>query len=39
MFPSRQNTETSERQIQQVVWVLERAADLMTAGTESVSRT
>lgn len=36
MFPSRQNTETSDRQIQQVVWVLERAADLMAPGTEWV---
>ena len=38
MFPSRQNTETSDRQIHQVVWVLERAADLMGPGTELVSR-
>ena len=38
MFPSRQNTETSERQIQQVVWVLERAVDLMGPGTELVSQ-
>ena len=36
MFPSRQNTETSDRQIHQVVWVLERAVDLMGPGTELV---
>ena len=36
MFPSRQNTETSDRQIHQVVWTLERATDLMGLGTELV---
>jgi len=36
MLPSRQNTEPSDRQIQQVVWVLERATDLMAPGTELV---
>lgn len=38
MFPSRQNTDPSDRQIEQVVWVLERAADLMSPGVELVSR-
>lgn len=37
MFPSRQNTETSDRQIHQVVWTLERAADLMGPGTETLA--
>ena len=36
MFPSRQNTETSDRQIHQVVWTLERATDLMGPGVELV---
>jgi len=37
MLPSRQNTDPSDRQIQQVVWVLERATDLMGAGTETLA--
>lgn len=36
MLPSRQNTDPSERQIHQVVWVLERATELMGPGTEFV---
>ena len=36
LFPSRQNTEISDRQIHQVVWTLERATDLMGPGTELV---
>lgn len=36
MCPSRQNTEESPRQIHFVVWVLERAMDLMGPGVEYV---
>ncbi len=34
MFPSRQNTTEPERQIQFVVWMLERCIDLMDPGVE-----
>lgn len=37
MYPSRQNTEASERQIHQVVWILERITDLMGPGTETLA--
>jgi hypothetical protein len=34
MCPSKQNTEESPRQIHFVVWMLERAIDLMGPGVE-----
>ena len=34
MIPSRQNTDDPVRQIQFVVWMLERATDLMGPGVE-----
>ena len=34
MIPSRQNTNDPVRQIQHVVWMLERAIDLMSPGVE-----
>jgi len=37
MFPSRQNTEESIRQIQFAVWVLERCIDLMRPGVETIA--
>lgn len=36
MFPSRQNTDESTRQIQFVVWMLERVIDLTGPGVECV---
>jgi len=36
MRPGRQNTETSPRQLRHLVWVLERAKDLMPPGQESL---
>lgn len=36
MCPSKQNTEESPRQIHFVVWILERAVDLMGPGVEYV---
>ncbi|KAI6025876.1 CRAL TRIO domain-containing protein [Pisolithus orientalis] len=36
MCPSKQNTEEGPRQIQFVVWVLERAIDLMGPGVETL---
>ncbi|KAI0001454.1 CRAL/TRIO domain-containing protein [Russula compacta] len=36
MIPSRQNTEESPRQIQFVVWMMERALELAGPGVESV---
>jgi hypothetical protein len=36
MFPSRQNTDGPPRQIQFVVWMLERSVDLMAPGVEYV---
>ncbi|EXJ78499.1 hypothetical protein A1O1_08900 [Capronia coronata CBS 617.96] len=35
--PSKQNTERSERQVQHLVFMLERAIDLMPAGQESLA--
>ncbi|KIM64356.1 hypothetical protein SCLCIDRAFT_115568 [Scleroderma citrinum Foug A] len=37
MYPSKQNTEESPRQIQFVVWTLERAIDLMGPGVETLA--
>ncbi|KAL0065106.1 Phosphatidylinositol transfer protein (PITP) [Marasmius tenuissimus] len=37
MIPSRQNTEESPRQVQHVVWMLERCIDLMDANVESLA--
>ncbi|KAK0223308.1 CRAL/TRIO domain-containing protein [Armillaria fumosa] len=37
MFPSRQNTEESPRQIEFVVWILERCIDMMPSGVETVA--
>ncbi|KAF9243498.1 CRAL TRIO domain-containing protein [Melanogaster broomeanus] len=37
MCPSRQNTEESPRQIHFVVWMLERATDLMGPGVETLA--
>ena len=37
MIPSRQNTDTSPRQIQQLVYNLERAVDMMPCGVETLS--
>ncbi|KAI6024974.1 hypothetical protein PISMIDRAFT_90130 [Pisolithus microcarpus 441] len=37
MCPSKQNTEEGPRQIQFVVWVLERAIDLMGPGVETLA--
>lgn len=34
MFPSRQNTNESERQVQYAIWMLERALDLSGPGVE-----
>ncbi|KAI0321247.1 CRAL-TRIO domain-containing protein [Amylostereum chailletii] len=36
MRPGRENTETSPRQLRHLVWVLERAKDLMPPGQESL---
>merc|ERR1711939_105545 len=36
MYPWRQNTKTSDRQIQFVVWCLERALDLMPPNVENL---
>lgn len=36
MIPSRQNTDESTRQLQFVVWMLERAIDLMGPGVETL---
>lgn len=36
MFPSRQNTDDPVRQIQFVVWMLERGIDLMGPGVETI---
>ena len=36
MFPSRQNTNEPPRQIEFVVWMLERTIDLMGPGVEYV---
>ncbi|KAH8914335.1 CRAL/TRIO domain-containing protein [Atractiella rhizophila] len=36
MYPYRQNTKVSPRQIQFVVWTLERAIDLMPPGVENL---
>ena len=38
MWPSRQNTEESPRQIHFVFWIMERAIELMGPGVEYVSR-
>lgn len=35
--PARQNTKTSERQVQHLVWMLERVIDLMPPGQESLA--
>ncbi|KAL1628072.1 Phosphatidylinositol transfer protein (PITP) [Neofusicoccum ribis] len=37
MDPSKQNTEKSDRQVHNLVFMLERAIDLMPAGVESVA--
>ncbi|KAG9315215.1 CRAL TRIO domain-containing protein [Chiua virens] len=37
LWPSRQNTEESPRQIHFVVWMLERCTDLMGPGVESIA--
>jgi hypothetical protein len=37
LIPSRQNTEQSPRQIQQLVYSLERAVDMMPQGVETLS--
>ncbi|KXN84742.1 CRAL-TRIO domain-containing protein C23B6.04c [Leucoagaricus sp. SymC.cos] len=37
MIPSRQNTEEGLRQIQYVVWLLERCIDLMPPGVENLA--
>lgn len=37
MCPSKQNTEEGPRQIQFVVWILERAIDLMGPGVETLA--
>ncbi|ETW86598.1 phosphatidylinositol transfer protein PDR16 [Heterobasidion irregulare TC 32-1] len=36
MRPGRENTETSPRQLRHLVWVLERAKDMMPPGQESL---
>ncbi|KZV67482.1 CRAL/TRIO domain-containing protein [Peniophora sp. CONT] len=36
MRPGRENTQTSPRQLRHLVWVLERATDLMPPGQESL---
>ena|SRR6202035_3144017 len=37
LIPSRQNTEQSPRQIQQLVYSLERAVDMMPQGVETLA--
>ncbi|KAG6849783.1 hypothetical protein H0H93_005169 [Arthromyces matolae] len=37
LFPSRQNTDGPERQIQFTVWMLERTIDLMSPGVETLA--
>ncbi|ESK94659.1 cral trio domain protein [Moniliophthora roreri MCA 2997] len=37
MIPSRQNTSESKRQIEFVVWMLERSTELMGVGVESIA--
>ncbi|BFZ53151.1 Phosphatidylinositol transfer protein (PITP) [Savitreella phatthalungensis] len=37
LYPGRQNTPTSARQIQFVVWTLERCVDLMPHGVENIA--
>ncbi|KAG6889288.1 hypothetical protein C0992_005704 [Termitomyces sp. T32_za158] len=37
LFPSRQNTDGPERQIQYTVWMLERTIDLMGSGVETLA--
>ncbi|ORY75148.1 CRAL/TRIO domain-containing protein [Protomyces lactucae-debilis] len=37
LYPGRQNTEYSPRQMQHLVWMLERTADLMPAGVETLA--
>ncbi|CCG81079.1 Related to PDR16 protein [Taphrina deformans PYCC 5710] len=37
LFPGRQNTEVSPRQVQYLVWCLERVVDLMPIGVENLA--
>lgn len=37
LFPGRQNTEVSPRQIQYLVWCLERVVDIMPVGVENLA--